>query len=97
MDILPISEVIFAKKLNSDIIQWQLFDLYKIASDFPLKVLPFGTLEISTVDGNECEAEIPSESILKVTARVTTGSRRKDLEGLKIPCGLVVCMNVLPL
>lgn len=92
MDILPISEVIFAKKLKLDTIQWQLLDLYKIAPDFPLKVLPFGTLGISTVDDNECESEVPSELILEVTARVTTGSRRKNLEGLKIPCGLVVCI-----
>lgn len=70
---LAISEVIYAKrnKLN-----WILFDIYKIASDFPINVSVFGAI-------NGIEQ-------VQLLMAATTGSRRRNLQGLIIPCGLAV-------
>lgn len=56
-----------------------LLDYYKIASGYPLHTLIYGEVkqEATTKD-------------LQVYVGQTTGSRRKNLEGLRMPCGLVV-------
>lgn len=74
-EVLAISEVIYAFRTGHPSNQWQLFDLYKVASDFPMNLSPFGS-----VNGTN----------LQLYMRPTTGSRRKDLQGLRVPCAVVV-------
>lgn len=85
---LPISEAIFAKKFhrsNSDI-DWILFDVYKIAPDYPLEVSVYGyTFDVSTMPFHGDRIEI--------TEKFRSKSARDNLKGLTLTCGLVVCIE----
>lgn len=88
---LPISDVIFAKKFqnaNSGI-DWVLYDVYKIASDFPLEVSTYGH-----IFDNEVNTAIKyAYRRLKITNKFLSKSTRDDLKGLKLTCARVVCMH----
>lgn len=83
LEILPVSEVILANRyVANNTNRWMLLDFYKIAPDYPMNTLVYGQLkqEATTKD-------------LQVYVRQTTGSRRRNLEGLRMPCGLVVSVE----
>lgn len=73
--------MIYAKRTN---LTWILFDIYKIAPEFPMNVSVFGAIN-SAVPTSAHE----SDSVQLLMA-ATTGSRRANLQGLIIPCGLAV-------
>lgn len=77
-DILTISEVLYACRLDDNTSDWLLFDLYKVAKGYPMHISQFGH-----VDNMQFELYM----------RPTTGSRRKNLEGLVQPC--VLCVSVI--
>lgn len=75
---LKISEVIYAKRSRVNPIEWQLLDIFKIAPNFPMNVSLFGH-----VNGN-------GNNEVQLVMRATTVSRRGNLQGLLLPCGIVV-------
>lgn len=86
---MTISELIFAKRLvSNDKIQWNLLDVYKVEIGFPIQVQIFGILPQKNVSAGKITE-------LDLYTRPTTGSRRKNLQGLRIPCALVVSKNIL--
>lgn len=90
---LPISEAMLAKDVrnNSDAnIDWILFDVYKIAADFPLQVSVYGYI-FDGYNENDVVAEDSKHERIKVTDKFRSKSTRDDLMGLKLKCGLVVC------
>lgn len=93
-DILPISEVIFAKRMSNDApVKWSLYDVYKIASTYPLQISLFGRLMLE-----HCAEAVHSESgctenrntRLILNEKFLKKSTRDDLQGLTLSCGLVV-------
>lgn len=90
---LPISDVIFAKKLHdtNSGIDWILYDVYKIATDFPLEISTYGHIydnEVATA------IKFPYQR-LKITEKFLSKSTRDDLKGLKLTCARVVCIHIL--
>lgn len=94
---LPISEVIFAyRHVNSfdDNIDWILYDVYKIASQFPLEMLMYGNIfnKFALNDRDQrCSADCTQNCIV-IEKKFLNKSIRDDLKGLKLKCGLVVCI-----
>lgn len=94
---LPISESMFAKrfkaKANSkSIIDWILFDVYKIASNYPLELSVYGFIYNKSgaiTNNNSTQNEIER---IQITDKFQSKSVRDDLQGLKLKCGLVVCI-----
>lgn len=73
-------------------IDWILFDVYKIASHFPLEVsvfaFVFGSTEVSALEFENSWSW--AQRRVNVTAKFQSKSTRDDLQGLKLKCGLVV-------
>lgn len=91
LDMLPISDAIFAKKYDvaNSGIDWILYDVYKIASDFPLEISTFGHI----LD-NEVNTAMKYESQrLRIANKFLSKSTRDDLKGLKLTCARVVCIH----
>lgn len=96
---LPLSEVKFAKSMSNDsasmFMDWILFDVYKIAPDFPLEVSVYGyVFNKNTIDYENLAK--PQDAIyerIKITDKFQSKSTRNDLMGLKLKCGLVVCIE----
>lgn len=105
LDMLPISEAMFAKRFKSNselLIDWILFDVYKIAASFPLVVSVYGFIH-SNKTGVFKGDEFPTSNQLtqntidqriQITDKFQSKSVRDDLQGLKLKCGLVVCILV---
>lgn len=94
LDMLPISDVIFAKKnpnASSCGIDWILYDVYKIAHDFPLEISTYGHI----MSNNEAKEAIkyPYQQ-LKIMDKFLSKSTRDDLKGLKLTCARVVCYTM---
>lgn len=98
LDMLPISEVMFAQKSSSTNsesgIDWILYDVYKIASDFPLEISIYGLIfsKNTTIESNEA-FEFP-EQRLEIDAKFLSKSTRDDLKGVQLKCGFVVCIAI---
>lgn len=95
---LPISEAMLAKSFSDQsdgIIDWILFDVYKIAPDFPLDVSVYGYILKENNAANEINSiyQEPVAKRIRVTDKFQSKSTRDDLMGLKLKCGLVVCMQ----
>lgn len=91
LDMLPISDAIFAKKYHvaNSGIDWILYDVYKIASDFPLEISTFGHI----LD-NEVNTAMEYESQrLRTANKFLSKSTRDDLKGLQLTCARVVCIH----
>lgn len=94
---LPISEAIFAKsyKNTSDFnIDWILFDVYKIAPHYPLEVSTYGYIfneNIISDEENEVWQSFTTQRF-RLADKFLSKSTRDDLKGLKLKCGLVVCI-----
>lgn len=91
LDMLPISDAIFAKKYNvaNSGIDWILYDVYKIASDFPLEISTFGH-----IFDNEVNMAMKYRSQrLRIANKFLSKSTRDDLKGLKLTCARVVCIH----
>lgn len=96
LDMLPISEAIYAKSYGNGsdlIIDWILFDVYKIASDFPLEVSVYGYIfnENITIDEESEQSAITPR--FRLADKFLSKSTRDDLRGLRLKCGLVVCIS----
>lgn len=95
LDMLPISDAKFAKSIsnNSDsTIEWVLFDIYKVASHFPLEVATYGyILNNNTIINiqNPAYQTIETQRI-RIADKFLSKSLRDDLKGLRLTCGLVV-------
>lgn len=87
LDIYPMSEVIYTRRLNQT--SWVLIDLYKIGIKFRLQFLVYGTLHAAL---NQSGAEKYPIELIMNSAVVPTGRRRRDLNGIVIPCGIVVSL-----
>lgn len=91
---LPISNVIYAKRTNntSEIIEWILFEVYKVAPTFPLDISIFANvLKSNAVQANEYEQRwLWAWQRVNVTEKFQSKSTRDDLKGLKLTCGLAV-------
>lgn len=97
---LPISDVIFAKKSQDSNsgdggigigIEWILYDVYKIASDFPLEISTYGH-----IFDNEVNTPMKyAQQRLKITNKFLSKSTRDDLKGLKLTCARVVCVYII--
>lgn len=95
LDMLPVSELVYGKQLinapaNASFADWQLYDIYKIAPQYPLAVSTLGRVfgETPTPD-YEREHWSPLD-YMKVQPSFYNKSSRDDLQGLKLKCGLVV-------
>lgn len=81
---LPISDVIFAKRLhnaNFCDIDYILYDVYKISTDFPLEISAYGHIILNDEAANA----------IKIMDKFLRKSTRDDLKGLKLTCARVVC------
>lgn len=92
---LPISEAMIAKRFKANsklIINWILFDVYKIAANFPLEVSVYGFIytEKGAITNNKSTQNAIER--IQITDRFQSKSVRDDLQGLKLKCGLVVCI-----
>lgn len=96
---LPISEAIFAKSYgnvsNTDI-DWILFDVYKIAPNFPLEVSIYGHVFAENIlkDGENTTSQIVFSQRFKLADKFLSKSTRDDLKGLKLTCGLGVSFSI---
>lgn len=79
------------------VVDWILFDIYKIASHFPLEVSVFAFI-LSSTEVNAHEFDDPvkwARQRVHVTAKFQSKSTRDNLHGLKIKCGLVVSVVLI--
>lgn len=95
MGIFPISEVIFAKKQSSESnLNWLLFDVYKVAENWPLEISIFARiLNDHNVLDSQCALsnyKNDKNGLLQITNKFQKKSTRLDLKGLALDCGLVV-------
>lgn len=92
---LPISNVIFAKSYTNESnsnIDWILFDIYKIATIFPLEVSIYGYIFLENTlgdDKNQTSNRFASERFM-LADKFLSKSTRDDLKGLQLTCGLGV-------
>lgn len=94
---LPISDVKFAKSFKNpseSAIDWIIFDIYKIASHFPLEVETYGhILNNNTIINIKNPTYQTTETQrVRIDDKFLSKSLRDDLKGLKLTCGLVVCI-----
>lgn len=85
LEISPNSEVILAKRMPN--IEWILIDFYRIALSFRFNIMHFATIRQSERDDR-------NGTEMQLWAHPTTGSRRKNLQGFVIPCGIVVSFSL---
>lgn len=89
------SEAIFARRSDNDsTVKWTLYDVYKIAPNYPLEISLFGHLLFENYMQTAgldpiCPAEM-NDNRLILTKKFLSKSTRDDLKGLTLTCGLVV-------
>lgn len=76
--------MIYAKRDKVNSTEWNLLDIYKIAPDYPVNVSAFGKIN------GEMLSDVRKSNDVQLLMPPTTVSRRGDLQGLILPCGLVV-------
>lgn len=98
LDMLPISDFVYTKRCANYTEQsspfWALFDVYKIAPQYPLKISKLGRITNEPWVSNYSVANWPSQYDIVVEPRFYNKSARNDLMGLKIRCGLVVSITM---
>lgn len=79
-DAMPISDLFIAKRHKTyNTTQWKLFDAYKLNHGYQIEITENGIIEaVNNIDG------------LKVSKANFSSTRRKNLKGVNITCGLVV-------
>lgn len=92
LDMLPISEAMFAKKFHNSnsSVDWILFDVYKVASDFPLQVSTYGYIFNKSTNIDSNPTNLRDCDRLRTTDKFRSKSVRDDLQGLKLTCGKAV-------
>lgn len=96
LDMLPVSDAVYATPNSNETIDWTLFDVYKIAPHFPLEISIFAYV-FNSIEVEAKEGKNPLEwarARISVTAKFQSKSTRNDLKGLKLKCGLVVSISV---
>lgn len=97
LDMLPISELVYTKRFANDTEQsplfWMLFDVYKIAPQYPLEMSKIGRIINEPSVSNYGVANWPSPYDIDMEPRFYNKSVRNDLMGLRIRCGLVVSIH----
>lgn len=95
LDMLPGSESVYARRYknttnDASSIEWHLYDVYKIAPEYPLAIAKLGRVfDETTSSADKGKFRSPLDS-MEVEARFYNKSSRDDLQGLKLKCGLVV-------
>lgn len=95
---LPISDVKFAKSINNKSnIDWILFDVYKIAPHYPLEVSIYGYVfnEHTVFNIKNPVYQTIEMQRVRIADKFLNKSLRDNLKGLKLTCGLVVCIHYL--
>lgn len=94
LDIFPISEVIYAKRIrNETLVNWLLYDVYKVAPNYPLQVSLFAHLMAEEyLEDDSLNATCPMNRNARVilAEKFLRKSTRDDLQGLRIKCGRAV-------
>lgn len=94
LNMLPISETMFANKFehfaNEPNINWILFDVYKIAPNYPLEISTYGYIFKEPTINYTNNFTNDSTQRLQITTKFLSKSTRDDLKGLQLKCGLVV-------
>lgn len=86
---LPVSESVYTERhinMSDESVDWILFDVYKIAPNFPLEISELGRIS----DEKSIADYDVATTYMEVGSRFYNKSSRDDLKGLKIKCGLVV-------
>ncbi|XP_055300052.1 glutamate receptor ionotropic, kainate 2-like [Sitodiplosis mosellana] len=80
LNAMPISDLFIAQRYhNNDTIQWKLFDAYKLNYGYDIEITENGVIEaITNMNG------------LIVSAANFSYTRRQNLKGINITCGLVM-------
>lgn len=86
--------MIFVKRNSKDtMVKWMLYDVYKIASKYPLQITLFGYIMfenyLETVDFDSTCSENRNARLI-MADKFLSKSTRDDLQGLTLSCGLVV-------
>lgn len=76
---MPMSDVFIATRYQNDSIKWQLFDAYKLNDAYDIEMTENGVIEAIT-----------NSDDLIVTGANFSSTRRQNLKGVNITCGLVV-------
>lgn len=92
LDMLPVSEAMFAKKFHDSnaSIDWILYDVYKVAPDFPLQVSTYGYIFNASTNINSNPIDLRAGARLQTTDKFRSKSVRDDLQGLQLTCGKAV-------
>lgn len=78
MNALPLSDVFIAKRIAQMSMQWILFDAYKVDYGHDMIISSNGFVETTKND------------TLSVSGSNFFAKRRKNLNGISLPCGLVI-------
>lgn len=93
LDMLPISKVIVAKRSSNPEFEWILFDVYHLGlGDSELELNQLGFISSSNVNATSCG--LMGNNCLNSRTFYVSGnflsSRRRNLKGVSVICGLVV-------
>lgn len=96
LNMLPISKVIVAKWSSDPEYEWILFDVYRLGVDVQdLELNRLGFISRVNVTASACA--LPTRNCPKHGAYHVSGnflsSRRRNLKGVSLVCGLVVSSN----
>ena len=73
------SDLFIARRYQNDSMKWQLFDAYKLNDGYDIEITENGLIEAITHSDD-----------LIVTGANFSSTRRQNLKGVNITCGLVV-------
>lgn len=93
LNMLPISHFVYTKRnmnMNDEIVDWSLFDVYRVAPQFPLEIRKFGHIFNESTNADYTAATGSPSKYIDVDKIFYNKSSRDDLKGLKIRCGLAV-------
>lgn len=75
---LPLSDLFIAKRTQQHPMKWMLYDAYKVDREYDLKFLQNGMIQTN------------KNGTISMYGTNFLAYRRKNLQGLSLPCGLVV-------
>lgn len=78
LNALPLSDLFISKRTNQIPMQWTLYDAYKVDYDYNIIISQNGLIESS------------ANGTMVVSGSNFFAKRRKNLNGISLPCGLVV-------
>lgn len=97
LNMLPISRVMVAKRSSASEFEWILFDVYRLGvGDYGLELNRLGFISPINATGTSCareERDDKSKEIFQVSGNFQS-SRRRNLKGVSIICGLVVSSSL---